>query len=303
MSTKIKNKPATKSARQELIIIRTFDAPRKLVWKAWTDPKHLKQWWGPHGFTNPVCEVDVRPGGGIRIDMRGPDGTVYPMTGVYQEIIEPKRMVFTSGALDAKGKPLFEVLTTVTFAEFAGKTKVTLHASVSSTTAEGAPHLAGMEEGWSQSLDRFAEHVGAKNAPLVIERTFNAPVARVWTALTDNHDLKKWYFALKEFKPVVGFEFQFTAKKDGVRYLHRCIIMKVIPRKKLAYRWRYEGHPGNTLVTFELFAEGKKTRLKLTHAGLETLPKGADFARANFVAGWTMIIGTGLKQFVERKSS
>src|SRR5258708_9857059 len=106
MSTKTKNKPAAKSPKQELILIRTFDAPRKLVWKAWIDPKHLEQWWGPRGFTSPVCQVDVRPGGAMRIDMRGPDGTVYPMTGVYQEVIEPERIVFTSGALDAKGKLL-----------------------------------------------------------------------------------------------------------------------------------------------------------------------------------------------------
>src|ERR1700730_17678211 len=118
----LKVEPARESAERQLKITRVFDAPREVVFKAWTDPKQLAQWWGPHGFTNPVCELDARPGGAIRIHMRGPDGTVYPMTGVYKEIGEPERLVFTSAALDEKGNPLFEVLNTVTFAQQGGHT-------------------------------------------------------------------------------------------------------------------------------------------------------------------------------------
>ncbi|MGH2376470.1 MAG: SRPBCC family protein, partial [bacterium] len=129
------------------------------VFKAWTDPKHVAQWWGPRGFTNPVCELDVRPGGAIRIHMRGPDGTLYPMTGVYQEIVEPERLVFTSAALDKESNPLFEVLNTVTFAEQGGKTTLTLQARVVKATAEAAPYFEGMEAGWTQSLERLAEQV------------------------------------------------------------------------------------------------------------------------------------------------
>ena len=142
---------------QELVLTRVLYAPRELVFKAWTDPKHVAQWWGPHGFTNPVCELDVRPGGAIRIHMRGPDGTVYPMTGVYQEIVEPVRLVFTSAALAADGNPMFEVLTTVAFAEQNGKTKQTMRARVIKTTAQAAQYLAGMEAGWTQSLERLAK--------------------------------------------------------------------------------------------------------------------------------------------------
>ncbi len=142
---------------QVLVLTRVFDAPRELVFKAWTDPKRVAQWWGPHGFTNPVCELDVRPGGAILIHMRGPDGTVYPMTGIYQEVAEPERIVFTSAALDRDGNPLFEVLTTVTFAEQGGKTKQILRARVIKRTAQAAPYLKGMEAGWTQSLERLAE--------------------------------------------------------------------------------------------------------------------------------------------------
>jgi uncharacterized protein YndB with AHSA1/START domain len=150
---------ATNAAEQELVITRVFDAPPALVFKAWTDPKHVAQWWGPHGFTNPVCELDVRPGGAIRIHMRGPDGTVHPMTGVYQEIVEPKRLVFTSAALDERGNPLFEVLTTVTFAEHGRKTTLTVQARVVQSTAEAAPYLKGMEAGWTQTLERLEAHL------------------------------------------------------------------------------------------------------------------------------------------------
>src|SRR6266568_1315682 len=83
----------TESAERVLVIERIFDAPPNLVFKAWTDPKQVAQWWGPKGFTNPVCEMDARPGGAFVIHMRAPDGTVYPTKGVFREIIEPERLV------------------------------------------------------------------------------------------------------------------------------------------------------------------------------------------------------------------
>ena len=90
-----RNDAATNAVARELVITRVFDAPLSFAFRVWTSPKHVAQWWGPHGFTNPVCELDARPGSAIRIHMCGPDGTVYPMTGVYQEVVEPERLVFT----------------------------------------------------------------------------------------------------------------------------------------------------------------------------------------------------------------
>ena len=158
MTTKA-NKSAEKLANRELVITRTFDAPREIVFKMWTDPRHMAQWWGPHGFTNPVCELDVRPGGAIRIDMRGPDGTVYPMTGIFQEIAKPERLVFTAEALDQNGAVALEVLNTVTFEEKNGKTTLTLQARVTKVIGEGASYLEGMEAGWTQSLERLDDHL------------------------------------------------------------------------------------------------------------------------------------------------
>ena len=142
-----------------LNITRIFDAPRDLVFAAWTDAKHVARWWGPHGFTNPRCEMDVRPGGHIHIDMRGPEGTVYPMTGVFHEVVRLERLVFTSTPLDEAGNPLFEILTTVTFDEEGGKTKLTLQARVVNATAGADQYLDGMEEGWNQTLDRLTEEL------------------------------------------------------------------------------------------------------------------------------------------------
>src|ERR1700681_4543146 len=129
---------------------------------------------------------------------------------------------------------------------------------------------------------------------VVIERTFNAPIARVWKALTDVEDMKHWYFDLKEFKPEVGFEFEFSVEHQGTTYHHLCRVTEVIPQKKIAYTWRYKAEPGDSLVTFELFDEGKKTRVKLTHTGIETFPKTPVYARKNFEAGWTSIIDSEL---------
>ncbi|MGH7983976.1 MAG: SRPBCC family protein [Candidatus Udaeobacter sp.] len=136
---------------------------------------------------------------------------------------------------------------------------------------------------------------------VVVERTLNAPVALVWKALTDVDQMREWYFDLKEFKPEVGFEFEFVVEHEGNRYHHLCRVTEVIPEKKIAYTWRYKGEPGDSLVTFELSPKGTQTQLKLTHAGIETFPKTPAYARNNFEAGWTAIIGE-LEQFMERKA-
>jgi uncharacterized protein YndB with AHSA1/START domain len=145
---------------KEVAFTRVLNAPRELVFQAWTDPRHLAKWWGPHHFTNPVCEADARPGGRILIHMQGPDGTVHPMTGEYREIDEPKKVVFFSAVPNDKGGALFEVLTTVTLTEAeGGKTRLDLLARVLYAQPEAFPALSGMEEGWKQTLERLETHV------------------------------------------------------------------------------------------------------------------------------------------------
>lgn len=143
------------------------------------------------------------------------------------------------------------------------------------------------------------------DAPVIIERTFNAPADKVWKAITDVKEMEKWYFKLEDFKAQVGFEFQFYGGTEEKQYLHLCKVTEVVPGKKLTYSWRYDNYPGNSFVSFELFPEGDKTRLKLTHTGLETFPYGTDanFSKESFTAGWTYIVGTSLNDFVENNNT
>lgn len=137
------------------------------------------------------------------------------------------------------------------------------------------------------------------NTPVIVEYTYDAPVNRVWQAITDTDQMRQWYFDLPDFKAEVGFEFQFTGGTETKQYLHLCRIMEVIPERRLSHTWRYDGYEGSSEVTWELFPEGDKTRVKLTHVGLETFPPIADFARNNFEMGWTQILGKSLKDFIE----
>jgi len=115
--------------------------------------------------------------------------------------------------------------------------------------------------------------------------------------------MKEWYFDLAAFEPVPGFEFSFHGGKDDRIYNHLCRITEVVVNKKLAHTWRYEGYEGDSLVQFELSPEGEKTRVKLTHSGLETFPSdNPDFAKQNFVEGWTYIMGTSLKNYLEKNA-
>ena len=143
----------------EITITRVFDAPRELVWKAWTDPKHLAQWWGPKNFSNPVCEADARVGGKWHIVMRAPDGREHPCGGVYLEVVEPERLVFTNIATDGDGKPILDGLTTVIFEDLGGKTKLILRTGATAVVDYAAEYLKGMEMGWTQSLERLTEYL------------------------------------------------------------------------------------------------------------------------------------------------
>ncbi len=146
---------------KEIVITRVVDAPRHLVFKAWTDPEIMARWFGPRGFSNPVCELDVRVGGAWRIVMRAPNGTEYPCGGVYQEIVKPERLAFTNNALDNEGKIILEGFTTVTFAEYGAKTKLTLQARAVAMVEYAVAYLGGMEAGWTQSLECLDEELAS----------------------------------------------------------------------------------------------------------------------------------------------
>lgn len=136
--------------------------------------------------------------------------------------------------------------------------------------------------------------------PIVVERLFNAPISKVWKAITDVDEMRNWYFDLELFKAEPGFKFQFLAGSDSKKYLHFCEVTEVIKESKLTYSWRYDGNPGNSFVTFELFEQGGKTLLRLTHEGVESFTSGGpDFAKTSFIGGWTYFVDTALPGYLE----
>jgi uncharacterized protein YndB with AHSA1/START domain len=146
---------ATQTEERELVITRVFDAPRRLVFKAWTEPEHLARWWGPQGFTTPFCEMDVRPGGAFRFGMRSPQGTDHWLRGVFREIVEPERLVCTWAWEDEQRKPRHETLLTVTLVEHDDKTRLTLRQAVFESVTSRDAHQGG----WASALDCLAEYL------------------------------------------------------------------------------------------------------------------------------------------------
>lgn len=139
--------------------------------------------------------------------------------------------------------------------------------------------------------------------PLLVEITVPVSAEKVWKTITEKEEMKIWYFDLEKFFPETGFEFRFLGgPEDGIQYLHICEITEVKPLKTLAYSWRYDGYPGSTIVTFEISEDTPgKTTLTLSHSGLETFPAdNPDFARKNFEEGWNYLIGTSLKNYLEK---
>lgn len=137
---------------------------------------------------------------------------------------------------------------------------------------------------------------------LVFERSYQASIEKVWQAITDKEQLRQWYFEVSDFKPEVGFRFHFYGENaNGKKLLHHCVVTEVAPPSKLSYTWGYEGHTGQSLLTFELREETKKTtRLKLTHSGTETFPHDhKDFDKADFNKGWNEFLDGPLRQFVD----
>lgn len=143
------------SQRREIYVSRIYDLSRIVLFRAWTEPKHLSRWWGPKDFTTPVCEIQPRIGGRFSIVMRAPDGTDYPMQGTYSEFRAPEALAFDFEAMDKHGKPALQGQVSVSFADEGGKTRISLSTYAEGHGAEALAMLDGMEAGWNQSLERL----------------------------------------------------------------------------------------------------------------------------------------------------
>ncbi|TGM58432.1 SRPBCC domain-containing protein [Leptospira adleri] len=169
-----KNPVTVETADRILILTRIFDAPKNLIFKLWTTPEHVARWWGPNGFTNPICEIDLRPGGNYYYVMRSPEGIDYPIRGTFLEVIPDEKIVYTE-TLDEHPKEWLESMRneigtgeefasnsviTVTFEkEPVDRTKIKIHTLFRTNEIKGAFLKMGMIEGWSESLDRFDAEV------------------------------------------------------------------------------------------------------------------------------------------------
>jgi uncharacterized protein YndB with AHSA1/START domain len=282
------------TADRAIFATRIFAAPRELVWKLWTEPEHLTKWWGPKGFATTISEIDVKPGGAWHFVMRGPDGKNYPNKTVYLEVVKPERIVY-----DHESYPPF--LATANFEAKGEKTKFSMRMVFESAEMrDKTDQTFGTVEGLKQTVGLLEELVA--NSAMVVERTFDAPVEKVWKAITEGEQMMHWFMKeLKSFKAEVGFETEFTVHHEGKDYPRLSKVLELVPERKLSVEWKFGGMSGVSVATMELFAKGGKTRLLLTHEGVDSFPQDKpDFRRGSFQAGWKAIIGEQLAEYLAK---
>ena len=246
------------AAVPDLIVSRQFRAPRALVWQAWTDPAHILKWWGPHRFSCPHAEIDLRPGGKLRLDMQGPDGRIFPSTGTVEEVVPPERLVMTT-RLELDGVIMLEVRQTVTFEARGDDTRVTLRAQVLRATDAAAGALAGMTEGWNQTLDKLVSYATttAADRDLVVTRRFRAPIEMVWDMWTSPQHLEAWWgptgftTTTSHFALAPGGQWAHVMHgPDGTDYPNVLTFREIVPGRRLTYA-QSGGRAGDREIQFE----------------------------------------------------
>ncbi|HEY5288715.1 MAG TPA: SRPBCC family protein [Caulobacteraceae bacterium] len=273
----------TDNEMPRLVLERTLDAPLALVWHAWTDPAALARWWGPENFANPVCEFAARPGGAIRIDMLGPDGVVYPMDGRVEFIAPPTRLVFVSGALGPDGKRLFDVLSTLELAEEGGATRLRLDVRATAIhNPVAAGHLAGMEAGWTTSLERLASSFVQRKTvfgQFTLRRTIAASPARVFAAFATAEGKEAWFRATADQWSAVRRDMDFRVGgrerlvgrwRSGVVTDFDAVYQDIVPDRRVVYSYAMYVNAVRisvSLATIDIEANGHGCKLTVTEQG------------------------------------
>ena len=253
-----------------MVLTRVFDAPRRLVFEAYSKPEHVSRWWGPRDQKLTVCEMDFRPGGAWRFVLRGPDGQEHPFKGAYREIVPPERLVYTF-VYDVPGIRDHEAVETLSFEERDGRTTLT-NTIVHRTVEARDGHLgAGMEAGASETLDRLAELVQAMDREIVISRVLDAPRDLVWEVWTDPKHVVHWWgpngftttIETMDVRPG-GVWKHVMHGPDGTDYPNKSVFIEVVKPERIVYSHGggKEGGPGahfEATWTFDAL-EGNKTR-------------------------------------------
>jgi uncharacterized protein YndB with AHSA1/START domain len=280
-----KKEPMHEQAGHRIVITRVFDAPRELVWKAWTDPENFKRWWGPKGFTAPVSRMDLRVGGRYFNCMRSPEGQEYWTTGVYREVVPLERLVLTDSFSDEKGSIVpashydmpgdwpMELLVTVTLEDIGGRTKMTLeHAGLPAGTM-----TEQTEAGWNESFDKLDESIRTGTwliaepgkQEIVFTHVFNAPRRLVFQAYTDPSIIPHW-FGPRRYTTIVD---KIDVKRGGMwRFLNRDaggnefafhgVYHDVVLPERIVWTFEFEGMPGHVSLESVTFEENEgKTML------------------------------------------
>lgn len=273
-------------AAREVRITRELDAPRDRVWRAFTDPKQFAQWWGPRGMPTDVRALDVRPGGAYDIAMVGPDGTRYPMTGSYTEVVAPERIVCTQSVdghptewherLRALGADPFGKIMTLTVTLEAlgtGRTRLTSRTLFQTEALRDAFTKLGMLVGWSSQLDKLEDLVvDTIGRELSSSRLLDAPPDRVYRAWVEPVRLARWWgpkgftneFEVCEPQPEGRWKYVMVSP-DGARFPNESVFVELVPRRKVVIdhvvppRFRlialFEAEGGKTRITWrQIFA-------------------------------------------------
>ena len=283
-----------KAAAQDLPplkLSRTFHAPRAIVFKAWSSADHVKRWFCPETFTVPNAKVDMRVGGPFEVCMRSPAGEEHWTRGVFVEVVPHARLVIDAQVTSSAGKPLFRAYTEVDFADALGGTRMDVVQTYTLIDPSVAWMVGGAPEGWRTTLEKLEKEVvrmrgglagdvhSVVHASFHLERTYEAPVARVWKALTDESAKQKWFggtpgsWELLERHMDVRVGGTERAKgrwEGGVVSTFDAVYHDVIPNERLVYS--YVMHLDDkkisvSLATMQLKAEGGKTTLKVSEQG------------------------------------
>lgn len=285
--------PLAPAAADEFLISRTLRAPRAKVWQAWTEPKHLARWWGPHVMDNPECTLDVRVGGEHRVLMQGPDGVPYPIRGEYLEVSPMERLVMTLDCRDhpaawhdmvrAKGAPQRSnapgiMVQTVTFEDAGEGTRLAIRTRFDSAAVRNAMVNLGMNDGWSESLEKLDALVtGLADRQIVVSRMIKAPAERVFAAFADPAQVVQWWgpdgFVTRtlasDFR--VGGAWRYTMTgPDGRVFPNKNVFVEIVPNARIVYdsvQDKGEGRPDGPAhfrSTISFVGYGDVTRITLS---------------------------------------